>query len=528
MFGKTTTVLFWACALICFVAFHKGICRRVDKIRPVVWAENTLDRLRPWLIFAAVVLAAGLGLFVRLYRFPMLPSGVNQDGAMAASDAIALAAYGTDRLGTPWPAHMEAWGRGQMSALLTYMLAGMFRLFGVSTLTLRLPQMLISLASVVVFWDFARRSLGKGFGWVALALLLINPWHIMQSRWTIDCALFPHFFLFGTYCLLRGWEQRGWFYGAMVFFALSMYTYGIALYTVPPFLLVAMVVLFCQKRLRWLDGLLCAALYLVISAPFLAVMILNAVGGETFTLFGFTIQRFEHSIRSAEIVLMQPQMYAGFAGNAPYLLNVLLFQLDGYLYMNLPEYGSNYLFAMPLIIAGIAAFMGDRISKRQPWLQTEGQRPQWGMLLMILWLLAAIWSALNTDSVHLGRAAILMYPVILMIAYGIYLICKRQRLLAVALAAIFALGGVRFAGQYFSHNTQHNLGRLYYAGLVDAMAATQGRSMDTLYVTSPSRMRPPTACRWKCWWNTPRGWMPSMCIKTQPWPTRMAGCGSPL
>jgi len=482
MIGRTNTVLLWACALICLTAFHRGICRRVDGLKPVEWAESALDRIRPWLIVAGLLLAAGLGLFVRLYRFPLLPAGVNQDAAMAASDAIALATYGTDRLGTPWPAHMEAWGFGQMSALLTYLLAGTFKLFGVSTLTLRMPQMVISLASVVVFWDFARRSLGKEFGWIALALLLINPWHIMQSRWTIDCALFPHFFLFGAYCLLRGYDHKGWYYGAMVCFGLSMYTYGIALYTVPPFLVVVVIVLLCQKRLHWLDAVLCGALYLLVSAPFLAVMILNAVGGDTFTLFGFTIQRFEQSIRSAEIVLMRPEIYNGFAENATHLLNVLLFQSE-YLYMALPAYGSNYLFAIALIIVGITAFIGDRISKRQPWLKEEKQHAHWGMLVMILWLLAAIWAALNTDAVHLGRGAILMYPVILMIAYGIYLVGKRQRLLALALAAIFALGGMRFTGDYFSRNTQHHLGRLYYAGLVDAMAATQGRSMDTLYIT---------------------------------------------
>ena len=483
MFGKTTTLLFWACALLCFVAFHRGLCRRVGGLKPVGLAEGVLERQKPWLIAAAVALAAGLGLFARLYQFPALPGGVNQDAAMAANDAIALAAYGADRLGTPWPAHMEAWGHGQMSALLTYMLAGVFRLFGVSKLALRLPQMLISLASVAVFWDFARRTLGKNFGWLALVLLLINPWHIMQSRWTIDCALFPHFFLFGAYCLLRGHERKGWYYGAMGFFGLSMYSYGIALYTVPPFLAIAVVALLCEKRIRWLDAALCAALYLLISAPFLAVMVLNAVGGETFTLFGLTIQRFERSIRSAEIVLLQPDMYAGFAKNAAHLLQVLVFQLDGYLYMNLPEYGSNYLFAMPLLLVGIAAFIGERISKRQPWLQAKERRTRWGMLLTILWLLAAVWAALNTDEPHLGRSAILMYPVILMIAYAIYLVSRRQRLLAVALAAIFAFGAVRFTGDYFSHKHQHNLGRLYYSGLVDAMEATQGRPMDTLYIT---------------------------------------------
>ena len=56
---------------------------------------------------------------LRLYRFGSIPGGFNQDGAMAAVDALALAHHGTDRFGTFLPAHFTAWGYGQMSVLLS-------------------------------------------------------------------------------------------------------------------------------------------------------------------------------------------------------------------------------------------------------------------------------------------------------------------------------------------------------------------------------------------------------------------------
>ncbi len=491
MLTKVTTLLLWMCALCCFLAFHAGVLRRAKALRPVAWAERRLANSMPALTAIGIALAVTFGLFMRLYLFPAFPGGVNQDGAMAASDAMALARYGTDRLGTPWPAHLEGWGRGQMSALLSYLLAGMFKLFGVSKLTLRLPQMLLSLLSIAVGWDFARRTLGKRYGWIALCLLLINPWHIMQSRWTIDCALFPHFFLLGAYGLLRGYEHKAWFYGAMVCFALCMYSYGIALYTVPPFLVAAVIVLLCQRRIRWYDALGCAALYLLLSAPFLAVMLLNYTGGETYKLFGLTIQFFEKSERSAEIVLMQERWYPGFVRNTQHMLNVLLYQSDGlksdqFLYLSLPEHGSNYLFALPLILCGIAALIADRMQKRVPWLKPEtesAQKARWGMLLLILWLIFGMWSALITDSVHLGKAAILMYPVIFAIAYAVYRVGKKQRLLAAVIAVAFAVGGVRFGMAYFSPDMRHKLDRTYYAGFVEALEASRDRAFDTLYVT---------------------------------------------
>ena len=53
---------------------------------------------RPW----KLTLWGLIGLFtlLRLYRFGSVPGGFNQDGAMAAVDALALANHGTDRFGT--------------------------------------------------------------------------------------------------------------------------------------------------------------------------------------------------------------------------------------------------------------------------------------------------------------------------------------------------------------------------------------------------------------------------------------------
>ena len=69
------------------------------------------------LLFACII-----AVFIRVYQFGSVPGGMNQDGAMAAVDAKALADYGTDRLGMRFPVHLTAWGFGQMSALLSYLM----------------------------------------------------------------------------------------------------------------------------------------------------------------------------------------------------------------------------------------------------------------------------------------------------------------------------------------------------------------------------------------------------------------------
>ena len=91
----------------------------------------------------AIVLIVGVS--IRVWQFGIIPGGINQDGAMAAVDGKALAEYGTDRFGTWLPAHLYAWGYGQMSSLLSYLIMISVKLFGFSTASIRLPQLIMSI-----------------------------------------------------------------------------------------------------------------------------------------------------------------------------------------------------------------------------------------------------------------------------------------------------------------------------------------------------------------------------------------------
>ena len=138
---------------------------------------------------------------VRVIAIGEIPGGLNQDGAMGAVDAKALADYGTDRFGTFMPAHFEAWGYGQMSVLLSYLTVPFIWLMGLTKTAIRLPMVLASLAGIGAVWGLVKKTFGEKTGLAALLLLAINPWHFMQSRWALDCNLFPHMFVLGV-CFL--------------------------------------------------------------------------------------------------------------------------------------------------------------------------------------------------------------------------------------------------------------------------------------------------------------------------------------
>ena len=163
--------------LLCFTALCAAAVYVALRSSPAVPIDNgltkrlpeTLYRLLPFIILA-------LALLVRVYRFGTVPGGVNQDGAMAAVDAKALTDYGTDRFGMRFPVHLTAWGYGQMSALLSYLIAPLTKLLGLNIISMRLPLLIASMAGLLFLYLFSRDVFGKGAALAILLLPVISQW----------------------------------------------------------------------------------------------------------------------------------------------------------------------------------------------------------------------------------------------------------------------------------------------------------------------------------------------------------------
>ena len=138
-----------------------------------------------------LLLAALLAVAVRVYRFGGVPGGFNQDGAMAAIDAKALADYGTDHYGMRWPVHLTAWGYGQMSVLLSYLMAPCIKLFRFNVVSLRLPQLLVSLLGLLALYLFCGRLLARDRRWRFYSLRPLIPGTSCRAAgpWTATCTL---------------------------------------------------------------------------------------------------------------------------------------------------------------------------------------------------------------------------------------------------------------------------------------------------------------------------------------------------
>ena len=345
-------VLFWSAVYLCMISTYKVyLSKRLNGFEAREWeiSEKTYRILFALAVFAAV--------FIRIYKFGAVPGGFNRDGAMAAVDAKALAQYGTDRLGMRFPVHLTAWGHGQISALLSYLMVPFVKAFGLVPWAVRLPSLFVSLAGLACLYGFARDVFGKTVGLIVFCFAAVNPWHILQSRWAIDCNLYPHFFLFGVFFLNRavGMERRrrGYLFLSMAMFGLCMYCYGLSIYTMPAFLFAACIYLLAAKKVSVVDVLLAAAVYLSVAWPFIAVMAVNFFRWETIETPLFTIPYFPGSVRTSDILFFSSNKLSQLKENLGYLLAATVLQEKDAPWNDVRNFGTMYLFSMPFAVLGI-------------------------------------------------------------------------------------------------------------------------------------------------------------------------------
>lgn len=471
-------ILFWAAACLSIVTVYKmRLSLQWDtantKRNPSPVAPREL-RLSPQALRLALILITVAAIAVRTYRFGAVPGGFNQDGAMAAIDAKALADYGTDRLGMRYPVHLTAWGFGQMSALLSYLMAPLIKLFGLNSVTARLPLLLTSLAGLWCLYRLARNTFGDVVGVVTYAFAAIDPWHILQSRWALDCNLFPHFFLFGLYFLTRALQsgrRKLWLCASMAAFGLCMYCYGIALYTVPLFLLCACIYLLRGKRVSWGEAGLCLAVYLLIAWPFIATMVINTFGWPTIETPWFTIPFFPDSVRSKDILFFSDDLPRQLVTNLTALARTTLLQSKDLPWNDVSGFGTMYLVSIPFAFPGAYSLL-------TRW------RKEPGAILVGLFFLTGVWCGIATNSVNINRINLIYYPIMLLIALGIYQVLCFISLprLAWGVGAGYLLLFGLFTHTYFTTYAQE-VAPSFFQNFTQAISSLRDCNAQHLYIT---------------------------------------------
>lgn len=448
------------------------------------------NRLADWMalhdnfVFFSIT---ALAIAVRVWNFGAIPSGFNQDGAMAAVDAKALADYGTDRFGMTYPVHFTAWGYGQMSVLLSYLMIPFIEIAGLNEITARLPILIISLCGLLALYGLIKDTFGRTTALIVFFLAAINPWHIMQSRWALDCNLFPHFFIIGCYFLKRGEKHKNSLYVSMIAFSLCMYSYGIAFLTVPLFLFLIAIYALSVKLFRLKEIFISICIYTLLSCPIWIVMIINFLQKPTIHFFSITMPFFPDSVRSGDILFFSNNFLGQLAINYNSLLNTVILQNPDAPWNALDKFGTQYLFSLPFVTLGFGYILVKTIPhyllKNK---STNNEASGFGSFLILLGLTIGLWTGLVIASVNVNRINIIYYFMIILAGLGLAQLLKWFKPAFVVSGAIYAFSFFLFCNYYFN-TWSKEIGTYFFEGMGQALKEAAKIDTPRYYVTVNSQ-----------------------------------------
>jgi 4-amino-4-deoxy-L-arabinose transferase-like glycosyltransferase len=223
------------------------------------------DRRRLEVVVVVVVLAVIVAVFLRVS--PDNPPGFFRDESAIAYNAYSLATTGRDEYGARTPLFIRSFG-DYKSPLYVYLLAGVYRVTGLSIGVARGFSAVLGLAAVlVVYWlafTISRRQ------WIALAVAMLaglTPWLFESTRVVYEVALMPLVVALLLLAVYRASAGR-WRWGHSVAIGLLLgalaYTYQSGRVLAP---LLAVGLLLCWHRGPWRQLGLVWAVFLASVVP---------------------------------------------------------------------------------------------------------------------------------------------------------------------------------------------------------------------------------------------------------------------
>lgn len=147
-------------------------------------------------------------------------------------------------------------------------------------------------------------------------LLVICPWHILQSIWSLDCNMFPHFLLIAIDLLLIGIKNKKALYISMIMFAISLYCYGVAIYFVPFFLLVISIYLLKKNEVSKKNIIICILIFSIIAMPIITMFAINVLHIEQNIKIGnITIPYYKNLSRTEDMIFFSQNPFKQLINN---------------------------------------------------------------------------------------------------------------------------------------------------------------------------------------------------------------------
>lgn len=385
-----------------------------------------------------------IGIIIRVINYPTALAEMNSDEIMTALNAKSIVETGKETNGISYPVYLQAWG-GQ-SVMLLYLSVIIMKIFGTTLLAVRLPMLIISLIGMFVVYDLTKKlTNNKNIALIALGLTAISPWHMLQSIWSLDCNMFPHFLIIAIDILYTGIikNKKGIIYVSMIFFALTLYCYGIAVYFVPLFLLIVSIYLVKIKQITIKDIIISICIFLLFSLPILTMFAINVLGIKNNINIGpITIPYYEHLSRTNDMIFFEPNKLAQIGKNILATLRVIFIQYDGLEWNASLIFGTIYPITLIFLIVGVIKLIKEKKDNNI------------AKFIILLWLSITIIIGIIVKEANINRLNFIWYNFIIIASigiYGIYEKVKHKKYYIIAIASMYIILGISYTTYFYTY-----------------------------------------------------------------------------
>ena len=378
--------------------------------------------------------------FLLFYKVSEIPAPYHVDEAGMVYDAVSLAKYHCDRFLYKFPVYFINYGGGQ-NALYTWLAAAAIKVFGYSVAAVRLPAILLSLISALIFTFSIRALFGNNASVAAMTAFCFLPFSIMHSRWGLESyLLFPMLVIaFCCFVIAVKSGRKAWFLLSGVLFGITLYSYAVSYIILPLFLGSMVIYLLRIRKMNW-KQLICLAFPLALLAVPLLLMLAvnNGMIDEIKTRF-ISVPRLD-SYRGSEFSLKNIIANLRFDENN---LFYSIFVRDRLIYNEIPSFGSVYYFNIPFIIYGFILTVKQALGAMR--------EKRFTMNVAVLFLFVSVFAViLLLPYANVNRACALFFPLIYFLTAGICEILRKWKTAAFLYWGLCFLMVLSFVCCYFA------------------------------------------------------------------------------
>ena len=407
--------------------------------------------------------------FIRAYNLSSVPNGFHVDEAIIADNANFILNTGRDTNNNFLPLQTEVFGDYNPTGY-TYLAIIPIKILGLTVFAVRSVGVFLGVLAVLGVFFLAYSIFEKiSIGLLASFFMALSPWDIIVSRSTEETASSLVFIVFGFALLIWGVkrEKIPYLLSATLLLFISYFMYFTPRFFVPLLFLTFFVPLkfWYKNRAKLFTKVFIGCFIFLGITSFL--LIVGVSGGSSrfnqVSIFGFPETRLvmEEKIREDGGTRSMPIAVTRIFHNkivdysVTYVNNYLqyfsgdfLFIKGGFpIWLSSPGTGLVYIVELPFIIYGLYVFVKEK--------------KKWSFVLLLWLLLGPATASLTVDDIPNVRRALVMVPVIeILAAFGfltaIRSIPRSFRTLGIIfLAAIFMFNSLYFFHQYFVHSPVH-------------------------------------------------------------------------